>query len=83
MAFTHADPVMVRNHADGRTVLGIIGRDGTMAQRCTLPAENLFPVPEELSDQEACFAEPLAAACRVVEQQVGWRARAGALTQQP
>lgn len=26
----HPDPIFVRNHAPGRTVLGIIGRDGTM-----------------------------------------------------
>ncbi len=26
---------------------------------------------EAITDQEACFAEPLAAACRIVEQQVG------------
>lgn len=25
-------------------------------------------VPESLTDQEACFAEPLAAACRIIEQ---------------
>lgn len=48
----------------------IIGRDGTMAQWCRLPAENLFEVPDSITDKEAAFAEPLAAACRVVEQQV-------------
>lgn len=48
----------------------IIGRDGTMAERCMLPAENLFQVPQDVTDKEAAFAEPLAAACRIVEQQV-------------
>ncbi|GAB4815433.1 hypothetical protein N2152v2_002479 [Parachlorella kessleri] len=67
---THPDPIFVRNHAARRVVLGIIGKDGTLAEYCTLPAENLLVVPEELTDQEACFAEPLAAACRIVEQQV-------------
>jgi threonine dehydrogenase-like Zn-dependent dehydrogenase len=65
----HKDPIFVRNHAPGRTVLGIIGRDGTLAEFCTLPAENLYVVPDQLTDREACFAEPLAAACRIVEQQ--------------
>jgi threonine dehydrogenase-like Zn-dependent dehydrogenase len=72
---THPDPIFVRNHAPRRTVLGIIAKDGVLAEYCTLPAENLLLVPEGLSDQEACFAEPLAAACRIVEQQVrrrGW-----------
>jgi threonine dehydrogenase-like Zn-dependent dehydrogenase len=49
-------------------VLGIIGKDGTMANYLTLPVENLHMVPEQLSDQEACYAEPLAAACRIIEQ---------------
>jgi threonine dehydrogenase-like Zn-dependent dehydrogenase len=68
--FSHPDPVFERNHAPERTVLGIIGKDGAMAQYCTLPVGNLHRVPHELSDLEACFAEPLAAACRIVEQKV-------------
>ena len=43
---------------------------GTMAEYLTLPVANLHPVPDEVPDQDACFAEPLAAACRVAEQQV-------------
>jgi threonine dehydrogenase-like Zn-dependent dehydrogenase len=49
-------------------VLGIIGKDGTMAQQLTLPVQNLHLVPDQLSDQEACFSEPLSAACRILEQ---------------
>ncbi|KAL6759283.1 hypothetical protein V8C86DRAFT_1325594 [Haematococcus lacustris] len=41
-----------------------------MAQWMTLPAANLHMVPNSLSDQEACFTETLAAACRVLEQKV-------------
>jgi hypothetical protein len=41
-----------------------------MAEFVTLPAANLHVVPDSLTDQEACFAEPLAAACRIAEQQV-------------
>lgn len=69
-AYKHVDPVMVRNHAPNRTVLGIINKDGCMSQYITLPKENLHSVPADLSDQEACFAEPLAAACRIAEQKV-------------
>jgi len=41
-----------------------------MAEYITLPVGNLHIVPDTVSDQDACFAEPLAAACRVAEQQV-------------
>lgn len=66
--FTCADAIFQRNHAPGRTVLGIINKDGCMAQYLTLPAVNLHVVPDSLSDAEAAFCEPLAAACRIVEQ---------------
>ena len=69
-AYEHLDPVMVRNHAPNRKVLGIINKDGCMGQYITLPKENLHRVPADLSDKEACFAEPLAAACRIAEQKV-------------
>lgn len=67
-ACNHPEPIFVRNHAPERTVLGIIGKDGCMAEYCTLPLENLHLVPDDVSDAEACFTEPLAAACRIVEQ---------------
>ena len=70
-AYEHPDPVMVRNHAPSRTVLGIINKDGCMGQLITLPVGNLHQVSADLSDQEACFAEPIAAACRIAEQGVG------------
>ncbi len=41
-----------------------------MAEYITLPLGNLYIVPDTVTDQDACFAEPLAAACRVAEQQV-------------
>jgi len=55
-------------HCARRTVLGIAGRDGAFAERLRLPERNLLPVPEGLSDEQAVFAEPLAAALRVTEQ---------------
>jgi threonine dehydrogenase-like Zn-dependent dehydrogenase len=59
---------MSRNHCPKRTVLGILKRNGTMAEYLTLPVRNLHVVPDDVADEEAVFAEPLAAACRIVEQ---------------
>ncbi|HSU24868.1 MAG TPA: alcohol dehydrogenase catalytic domain-containing protein [Pyrinomonadaceae bacterium] len=55
-------------HCAARTVLGIHGRDGAHAEFLTLPARNLIEVPEEVSDEEAVFVEPLAAAISIAEQ---------------
>ena len=55
-------------HCPGRTVLGIQGREGAFAEYLSLPPANLIPVPENVSDEEAVFAEPLAAACEILEQ---------------
>jgi len=57
-----------RGHCDRRTVLGIIGRDGAFAEYLALPATNLHAVPDGVSDEAAALVEPLAAACRVLEQ---------------
>jgi threonine dehydrogenase-like Zn-dependent dehydrogenase len=55
-------------HCAQRTVLGIVGRDGAHAEFLKLPAVNLLPVPEEISDEQAVFTEPLAAACGILER---------------
>lgn len=55
-------------HCPGRTVLGIVGRDGAHAEFLKLPTANLLPVPDELSDEHAVFTEPLAAACGILER---------------
>jgi len=56
------------NHCRERTVVGIDGRDGVFAEYVALPTANLHEVPEGVSDLEAVFAEPLAAACQVIRQ---------------
>eukprot|EP00533_Pseudo-nitzschia_delicatissima_P005633 CAMPEP_0116100500 /NCGR_PEP_ID=MMETSP0327-20121206/12322_1 /TAXON_ID=44447 /ORGANISM="Pseudo-nitzschia delicatissima, Strain B596" /LENGTH=432 /DNA_ID=CAMNT_0003592423 /DNA_START=42 /DNA_END=1340 /DNA_ORIENTATION=- len=61
-------PQFSRNHCPNRTVLGILNKHGTMAEYLTLPLRNLHVVPDHVSDECAVFAEPLAAACRIVEQ---------------
>ncbi len=55
-------------HCRGRTVLGIQGRDGAFAERLALSEANLVPVPDEVPDEAAVFAEPLAAAIQVTRQ---------------
>lgn len=57
-----------RTHCERRTVLGIVKRDGAFATHLLLPIENLHAVPEALSDEQAVFAEPTAAALEVQQQ---------------
>jgi alcohol dehydrogenase len=57
-----------RGHCDRRSVLGIIGRDGAFADYVSLPAVNLHAIPDTVNDEAAVLVEPLAAACRVLEQ---------------
>ncbi len=57
-------------HCPQRTVLGIVGRDGAHAEFLKLPMVNLLPVPDEIPDEHAVFAEPLAAACGILERAV-------------
>jgi threonine dehydrogenase-like Zn-dependent dehydrogenase len=55
-------------HCRKRNVLGIRERDGAFAEYLRLPASNLLPVPKNISDEQAVFTEPLAAACAILEQ---------------
>jgi alcohol dehydrogenase len=58
----------LRNHCRNRTVIGIEGRDGCFAEQIVVPELNLHEVPDSLTDEEAVFVEPLAAALQVVHQ---------------
>ena len=55
-------------HCPHRTTLGIDRRDGAFADFLTLPIENLYPLPDEITNDQAVFTEPLAAACQILEQ---------------
>ena len=55
-------------HCPRRTTLGIVNRDGAFADYLTLPTENLHLVPDNVSDEEAAFVEPLAANFEIFEQ---------------
>ena len=56
------------NHCAARTVVGIAGHDGAFAEKILLPAGNLHEVPAGVSDEQAVFVEPLAAACQITRQ---------------
>lgn len=55
-------------HCPERTVLGIVGRDGADAEFLQLPSRNLIEVSDDVSDEQAVFTEPLAAAYGITEQ---------------
>lgn len=56
------------NHCRDRTVLGIDGHDGVFAEYVSVPVRNLHAVPQTVSDEQAVFVEPLAAAFQIVRQ---------------
>lgn len=56
------------NHCPERTVLGIMGRDGAFADYFSLPEANLHLVPDNVTNEQAVFVEPLAAAIRILQQ---------------
>jgi len=55
-------------HCENRSVLGILNRDGVFAEYTRLPLGNLHPVPDSVSDEQAVFTEPLAAALEIQQQ---------------
>jgi len=55
------------HHCGRRTVLGIVGRDGALAERLATPAHCLIAVPDSVSDDHAVFAEPIAAALHALD----------------
>lgn len=58
----------LKTHCARRTVLGIVNHDGAFAEYLELPLENLHAIPDSVSDEQAVFVEPLAAACEILEQ---------------
>jgi len=55
-------------HCPHRTVLGIVRHPGAFAEFLSLPERNLHVLPPQIPVQQAVFAEPLAAACEILEQ---------------
>lgn len=58
----------LRTHCPQRTVMGILGHDGAFADFVAVPEINLHPVDDALTDDEAVFVEPLAAAFQIPAQ---------------
>src|SRR5512140_2791151 len=55
-------------HCPHRTVLGIVKHPGVFSEFFTLPEHNLHVLPDSIPNERAVFAEPLAAACEILEQ---------------
>lgn len=58
----------LQRHCPNRTVLGILKRDGAFAEFLSLPEKNLHVIPDSITDEQAVFVEPLAAAFEINEQ---------------
>lgn len=55
-------------HCPNRSVMGILNADGAFAEYVSVPIANLHVVPNSISDEEAVFTEPLAAAFEILAQ---------------
>ncbi len=58
----------LERHCFNRTTLGIWQREGCFAEYVSLPEKNLLVIPDNVTDNEAVFVEPLAAALEILEQ---------------
>jgi threonine dehydrogenase-like Zn-dependent dehydrogenase len=58
----------LERHCFNRSTLGIWQREGCFAEYVCLPEKNLLVIPDNVSDEEAVFVEPLAAALEILEQ---------------
>ena len=58
----------LERHCPNRTVLGILNHDGAFAEFLSLPEKNLHVIPDSITDEQAVFVEPLAAAFEIKEQ---------------
>lgn len=57
----------VPSQCRNRTTVGIDRHQGAFADYLALRTENLYTVPDTVSDEQAVFVEPLAAACNILE----------------
>lgn len=58
----------LERHCPNRQTLGIWQKDGCMAEYLTMPLDTILEVPENVTDEQAVFVEPLAAALEILEQ---------------
>lgn len=57
-----------QRHCPYRTVLGILNRDGAFGEYLSLPERNLHVLPDSVTNDQAVFVEPIAAAFEIKEQ---------------
>ena len=55
-------------HCPNRRVMGIVNADGALAEYVAVPVANLHWVADAISDEDAVFTEPLAAAFEILTQ---------------
>jgi threonine dehydrogenase-like Zn-dependent dehydrogenase len=55
-------------HCPNRSVMGILNADGACAEYVAVPIANLHTVPDNVTDEEGVFTEPLAAAFEILTQ---------------
>lgn len=58
----------IKSHCRNRNTVGIDRHDGAFAEYMTLTTDNLHIVPNHITDTQAVFTEPLAAALEILEQ---------------
>lgn len=58
----------LERHCFNRQTLGIWQKDGCFAEYLAMPLETLLEVPENVTDEQAIFVEPLAAGLEILEQ---------------
>ncbi len=58
----------LERHCPNRGTLGIWQKEGCFSEYFTLPVSNLLEIPDNVTDEEAVFIEPLAAAYEIIEQ---------------
>ena len=58
----------LQRHCSNRKTLGIWRKDGCFSEYMTWSVKDLLEVPENVSDEQAVFVEPLAAGLEILEQ---------------
>lgn len=58
----------LENHCRNRKILGMSNKNGAFTDYVTIPNNNIHIVPNNVSDIEAVFTEPIAAALQIAEQ---------------
>lgn len=58
----------LQRHCSNRQTLGIWQKDGCFAEYLSWPIKDLLEVPENVTDEQAVFVEPLAAGLEILEQ---------------